>query len=204
MLTSQVLGHQRLIQHFIPIMRATSHANPAHPSRLIMLSSAGHALAPLGGGIDYPSLQRNAKHIGAWAEYGESKWGDIALAKYVDRHYGPRSEAAMTGEIVAIAVHPGLIASNLGRHISYFAWAYDFPSLIDLWQVTPTIGALNQIWAAECPTPEAEKLSGKYIACYQQESPIRPDLDDPNKVDMLWAWCESQAYECGLKSTNSM
>lgn len=43
-----------------------------------------------------------------WVEYGQSKWGDIALAKYLDWTYGPRTTAKQSGgEIIAISLHPG-------------------------------------------------------------------------------------------------
>lgn len=43
-----------------------------------------------------------------WVEYGQSKWGDIALAKYLDWTYGPKTDAKQTGgEIIAISLHPG-------------------------------------------------------------------------------------------------
>ena len=38
-----------------------------------------------------------------WVDYGQSKWGDIALAKQLDKLHGP----AAGGNIISVSVHPG-------------------------------------------------------------------------------------------------
>lgn len=187
-----MLGHQRLIALLLPILQSTSRANPGNPTRLITLTSIAAARAPAGG-IDYETVQKGGKYIDRWVEYGESKWGDIALAKYVDKHYGPKSGA--DGEILATAVHPGLVASNLYQHI----WLVDTvlgraPWLKHTWSVTSRIGSLNQIWTAELPAERARKLSGGYVTCYQTRGVERPDLKNDSAIEKLWAWCTAQAH----------
>jgi retinol dehydrogenase-12 len=77
--------------------------------RVVFSSSAGHAQAP-SGGVDYKSVVKTAtgdgpgsNELNVWVDYGQSKWGDIALAKQVDKMHGPRSG----GDIVSVSVHPG-------------------------------------------------------------------------------------------------
>ena len=53
-----------------------------------------------------------------WIEYGQSKWGDIALARWLHWAYGPSegrnkesvdpSLISHEGEIISVAVHPGV------------------------------------------------------------------------------------------------
>lgn len=57
----------------------------------------------------------------------------------------------------------------------------------------PCDGAMNQIWAATCPDTTARSLSGEYIIPFQRIGRARPDLDDREKVDAVWRWCEAQA-----------
>jgi len=188
---TNVLGHQRLIKLLLPLLQKTSRADPANPARLIVLSSAAHAVAPPGG-VNYNSLRNGDSLLSRWSEYGESKWGDIALAKYVDAHYGPASNNP-DGEVVSIAVHPGLVRTNLWSHLSANAAAPYVPWLVKMINVAPIKGALNQIWAGQLPTARARELSGKYIVPYQTVVPHRPDLDDSDKCERLWAWCDEQA-----------
>jgi len=131
----------------------TSSSNPHDPSRVIITSSAGHSMAPKGG-VDYnsvkrkPRMQQNgttsnsssdgvssgskdhldpgANELMTWIEYGQSKWGNIACAKWLDRVYGPRSiqtgnketERIAEGEIISIALHPG----------EYMFWLSQYPA----------------------------------------------------------------------------
>lgn len=173
-------------------MQKTSQANPQSPSRLIALSSAAHSNAPKGG-VDYDSLKQGGKVLDKWVEYGESKWGDSALAKYVDNHYGPRSGSK--GEIIATSVHPGLVATNLYQHLWYVDGVLEYvPWLRYTFNVTSRVGSLNQLWVAELPVDKARELSGGYVTCYQTRGVERPDLNDPAAVDRMWEWCSAQVH----------
>jgi retinol dehydrogenase-12 len=95
-----VLAHQRLVSGLLPLLEH---------GRVIFSSSAGHAQAP-SGGVDYQSVIKTAtgdgpgsNELNVWVDYGQSKWGDIALAKQVDKMHGPRSG----GNIISLSVHPG-------------------------------------------------------------------------------------------------
>jgi NAD(P)-dependent dehydrogenase (short-subunit alcohol dehydrogenase family) len=70
--------------------------------RIVFSSSAGHAQAPPGG-VDYNSITKQGTELNPWTEYGQSKWGNIALAKQLDKLYGPQAG----GQMVALSVHPG-------------------------------------------------------------------------------------------------
>jgi NAD(P)-dependent dehydrogenase (short-subunit alcohol dehydrogenase family) len=183
---TNVLGHQRLISRLLPLLQATSRANPSSPARLIVSSSFAHGFAPRGG-IDYASLRGTGK-LDRLAEYGESKWGGVALARYVDAHYGP---GAADGEVLAYAVHPGHVASNLANHMGAAALLKASNAVRRTLQISPDEGALNQLWLANLPVEMARRLGGAYVTCYQTVAPARPDLADPAAWDKLWAWCEA-------------
>jgi NAD(P)-dependent dehydrogenase (short-subunit alcohol dehydrogenase family) len=114
---TNVLGHQALIHHLLPVLLSSS-------ARVLLLSSAGHAAAPRGG-VDYRSVVRDPRdpndpknpvkgryEVAKWAEYGQAKWGDIALARYLHAKYGPGS--GRTGqELLCFSMHPGEFWSDL-------------------------------------------------------------------------------------------
>lgn len=188
---TNVLGHQRLIKQLLPLLQATAKSK-GEPSRLIVLSSQGHIMAPPGG-VNYDSLVKGGKIIQKWADYGQSKWGDIALSDYVARNYGPGTpNGDRNGAIISVAIHPGVVATNLASHLSEWSLAKQIPGFIHLMQVDTYTGALNQIWASQLPPAEAEKINGKYISCYEIVAPQRPDLHDNAKVDRVWEWCNAQ------------
>ncbi len=70
-------------------------------------------------GKDANNLHPGKNELMTWIEYGQSKWGNIACAKWLDRVYGPKSssdlvsngnansERIAAGEIISVAVHPG-------------------------------------------------------------------------------------------------
>ena len=113
---TNVLGHQALIHHLLPVLLSSS-------ARVLLLSSAGHAAAPRGG-VDYRSVVRDPAdpndpknpvkgryEVAKWAEYGQAKWGDIALARYLHAVYGPGSTLSSRrtgqGELLCFSMHPG-------------------------------------------------------------------------------------------------
>lgn len=173
-----------------------------------------------------------------WVEYGQSKWGDVALARCLHWVYGPdegreKRKAHIRrvgkGEIISISIHPGgstasrlkhdkltftgMVAANLAQHISltpyvlkWIPWAvvrlvlYCPESSFSLTVAqqrfitrTPSIGALNQLWAATCPNATARSLSGEYVVPFQRFGRARMDLDDADRVQAVWKWCEVQA-----------
>ncbi|GMK55953.1 hypothetical protein CspeluHIS016_0210090 [Cutaneotrichosporon spelunceum] len=188
---TNVLGHQQLISRLIPLLQRTSKANAA-PSRLVVSSSFAHLWAPKcgeDGGIVYDTLKGTGK-LDKVKEYGESKWGSVALARYVNEHYGPKSGS--DGEILAYAIHPGPVASNLGTHLRSVAVLKFNNAVWRATQLTPDEGALNQLWVANLPVDEARELAGGYISCIETPVPARSDLADPAAWDKLWNWCEAE------------
>ncbi|CAK9781090.1 NAD(P)-binding protein [Cutaneotrichosporon oleaginosum] len=190
---TNVLGHQRLIALLLPQLRTPR----SRPARIITVASAAHVSAPPGG-VDYAALDARAARD-AWLEYGESKWANIALAKYMHARWGPACAdgvcgvpAPGTGEIISVAVHPGIVATNLFMHNAWAKWlSHKFTWALRCVSATAATGALNQIWAAEVADPVARELSGAYVWCYQCKGRERADLDAA-AGEKVWAWCETQ------------
>lgn len=180
----------------LPLLKRTSLANPSSPSRVVSLSSLGHATAPRGppsdGGIKYDSVRRGDTLLSDVDEYGESKWGNIALANYINLHHGPKS-GVTDGEVLAVGLHPGSVATNLGNHIGWLSSIKNWPTFQKAIAMTAAQGALNSLWAANMDVTQAREVSGKYIAPVQSVIPDRPDLRYPQAWEKLWNWCEAEA-----------
>src|SRR6202167_3195569 len=92
------LGHFVLINRIAPLLR--------EGSRLINLSSAGHRLANVD--LDDPNFGRTP--YDPFLAYGRSKTANILFAVAFDRRHRGR-------DIRAAAVHPGVIQTEVGRHM---------------------------------------------------------------------------------------
>jgi NAD(P)-dependent dehydrogenase (short-subunit alcohol dehydrogenase family) len=119
----QCLGHQRLITLLLPTLHRTTKRRQ-QPSRVIITSSAGHTGAPTKG-VDLASIKRlpstrtstdgqltpGKNERAKWVEYGQSKWGNIACAKYLHARFGPTLQMGVQkedeAELISVAVHPG-------------------------------------------------------------------------------------------------
>jgi NAD(P)-dependent dehydrogenase (short-subunit alcohol dehydrogenase family) len=95
------LGHFQLTVRLLPALRR------AQGARVVSLSSRAHQR----GGIDFddPNFQR--RPYDRWQAYAQSKTANVLFAVELDR----RGEAS---GIRAFAVHPGVIATNLSRHMT--------------------------------------------------------------------------------------
>nr|XP_019011017.1 pod-specific dehydrogenase [Kwoniella pini CBS 10737]OCF49798.1 pod-specific dehydrogenase [Kwoniella pini CBS 10737] len=194
---TNVLGHHRLINLLLPLLL---NSPPTHPSRVILTSSAGHAAAPKGG-VDFRSIIRDSSdpiqgekpkwgkyEKMKWVEYGQSKWGNIALSNYLHNEFGRQ------GRLISVAVHPGLIATNLTQYLPFEPFVRKYmPWIAYPITRTPSIGAINQVWAATVPDEKARWLSGQYIVPFRKIGLARADLQDDKRVEEVWKWCEEQA-----------
>ena len=95
------LGHFLLTCLLVPALLAGA------PSRVVNLSSGGH----FGSDIvwDDPNFER--REYDKFAAYGQSKTANILFSVELDRRLGDRG-------VHAYAVHPGMIATELGRYMT--------------------------------------------------------------------------------------
>src|SRR5271163_2095248 len=93
------LGHFVLINRIAPLLRKGS--------RLINLSSAGHRFSNVD--LDDPNFERTP--YDPFVAYGRSKTANILFAVAFDQRHRERG-------VRAAAVHPGVIHTELGRHVN--------------------------------------------------------------------------------------
>ena len=166
---------QFFANHIGHFMLATGLLDALSPQgRVVMLSSRAHLRAP-SSGIQFDNLSGEHGYR-PFTAYGQSKLANLLFAKELARRLG-------TGGRSAIAVHPGVIATPLGRHLSGAAvsLAYGVGSLLFFKSIPQ--GAATQCFAAV--HPRAATLSGAYLADCQVAQP-RADAEDPALARRLW------------------
>jgi NAD(P)-dependent dehydrogenase (short-subunit alcohol dehydrogenase family) len=190
------LGHFVFINRIAPLLRKGS--------RVINLSSAGHRFSNVD--LDDPNFGRTPYE--PFLAYGRSKTANILFAVAFDRRHRGRG-------VRAAAVHPGVIQTELGRHLD----PSRIQALIDQitkqraaegeepfrWKTGPQ-GAATSVWAAV--VAPADEIGGKYCEnCHVGEvvadsttigsvsEGVRGYALDPNNAEALWKKSEEMVGE---------
>lgn len=171
------LGHFLLTVLLAPALVA------AAPSRVVNLTSAGHRFSPVH--FDDPNYEHRA--YDKWESYGQSKTANILFTVELERRLGPLG-------VHAYAVHPGMVATNLGRHLHREDYALlaerakqrsstGLPSV-----KTPEEGAATTLYAAT--SPDLEGRGGRYLVDEAVSDDVAAWAVDPDAAGRLWALSE--------------
>ena len=137
------------VGHFIFVTGLLSQL--ADNGRVVILSSGAHKNAPAAG-IELDNLSGDSNYS-AWKNYGQSKLANLLFARELARRFAGTSK-------VANAVHPGVIATNLGRHMSTME-RMGVLAAGPLFLKSVGEGAATEVWAAVHPA--AALISGQYL-----------------------------------------
>jgi NAD(P)-dependent dehydrogenase (short-subunit alcohol dehydrogenase family) len=150
----------------------------ADDGRVVMLSSSAHMMAPKGG-IEFDNLS-GATGYSPWKQYGQSKMANLLFAKELARRFEGTKR-------VANAVHPGVIQTNLARHMSPIArFFFGLGDKIALKNVGQ--GAATSCYAAV--HADGATISGRYLADCNIAVP-RADGSDSETAKKLWEASEA-------------
>jgi NAD(P)-dependent dehydrogenase (short-subunit alcohol dehydrogenase family) len=142
-------------------------------ARVVVLSSRAHEMTPEGG-IAFDNLD-GSKGYNGWKFYGQSKLANLLFARELAKRFAGSKRTAN-------AVHPGVIHTNLGRHMGGAVNVVS-SAVGPLFFKSVPQGAATQCWAAAYP--DAGKLNGKYLAdCNEKES--SPAGKDMGLAERLW------------------
>ncbi len=141
--------------------------------RVVMLSSAAHSMAPKEG-IEFDNLD-GSKGYSGWRNYGQSKLANLLFAKELARRFAGTKKTAN-------AVHPGVIQTNLGRHMNP-VMTFFFGLFGSLVLKSIAQGAATEVYVAA--NPKAEQVSGEYFAD-SNVAKARGDADDAALAKKLW------------------
>lgn len=125
----------------------------ADDGRVVMLSSAAHT-GTYSGGIRFDDLDA-AKHYTPWGAYGQSKLANLLFARALSKRLPKPGQTAN-------AVHPGVIATNLSRHMNKVVQGI-FGALGPVVALKSiAAGAATETYVAV--HPDAAKVNGEYWA----------------------------------------
>jgi len=167
------MGHFALVTGLLDQLAPTG--------RVVMLSSRAHFQAPKHG-VDYDNVD-GSKGYNSFRHYGQSKVANLMFARALNRRL-PEGQ-------VAIGLHPGVIPTNLARHMP--GWIQRaFLVIRPLFFKTIPQGAATQTFAAF--HPDAAAMGGAYLAD-SQVAKSSPPSQDQALQERLYAWSEQKLAE---------
>lgn len=183
--------------HFVLVNRIAALMKPG--ARLVNLASAGHRFSDVN--LQDPNFDQGG--YSEFGAYGRSKTANVLFAVEFDRRHRDRG-------VRAVAVHPGGIHTELGRHMTPEA----MQQLVDsinaaqpagapafVFKTIPQ-GAATTVWSAV--VAPAEAVGGRYCEdCHVAEvvdgegvrGGVRPYALDPENAKALWAKSEEMVGE---------
>lgn len=190
------LGHFVLVNRIAPLIRAGG--------RLVNLSSLGHRYSD--ANLDDPNFEHTPYE--PFVAYGRSKTANILFAVAFDKRHRGRG-------VRAAAVHPGVIHTELGRHVD----ASQIEKIIEQrnrqlaaegkapfqWKTIPQ-GAATSVWAGV--VAPADEVGGRYCEdCHvssiiPESVPVESITEgvrgyalDPRNAEALWRKSEEMVGE---------
>lgn len=168
------MGHFLLVTGLLDVL--------ADDGRVVMLSSAAHTMAPKQG-IEFDNLG-GERGYAPWSAYGQSKLANMLFAKELARRFSTSGSSR-----TANAVHPGVIATNLMRHLNPVIRAFwSAGSALGMKSVAQ--GAATQVFVAVHPW--AKEKNGEYFADCNIAASSRASCD-PELAKKLWDVSENIA-----------
>ena len=175
------LGHFLLTNLLLPPVLA------AAPARIVNLSSGGHR----GSDIIWDDPNYERRPYDKFEAYGQSKTANILFTVELDRRF-------MSQGVRSYAVHPGMIATELSRHMTrddmqeLRARARSAPTRPGQPGGLPSLktipaGAATSVWAATAP--ELAATGGVYLADCQIAEASEYALSEAS-ASRLWAMSE--------------
>lgn len=138
------------VGHFMLATGLLEHLSPS--ARVVVVSSSAHRFS-VSRGIDFDNLDGH-KGYSPWRFYGQSKLANVLFARALSARFAGSDRRAF-------AVHPGVIQTNLGRHMGAFMRGAG-KVMGPLFMKNPQQGAATQVWAAVHPAAAAHP--GAYFA----------------------------------------
>ena len=184
------LGHFLLTCLLAPALLA------AAPARIVNLSSGGHVISDVHW--DDPNFERHDYE--KWTAYGQAKTANVLFSVELERRLGARG-------VHAYAVHPGMIMTELGRHLT----SDDRKALQAMAESAPRgrsggggggglppfksipAGAATSVWAATAP--ELTQRGGTYLEDCAVSSGHAAWARDADAARRLWTLSEQLVGE---------
>ena len=174
----QIAGYERQLftnhfGHFVLVTGVVDRLTDA--GRVVIVSSGAHRFAK--EGLELDNLSGEADYD-AWRMYGRSKLANILFARALATRFAGTARTANS-------LHPGVIETNLGRHIPDRDAMYA--------RMKPMLKTVEQGAATQCyvaTRPELADISGAYFSdCAPAET--LPAGEDDALAEVLWERTEA-------------
>lgn len=191
------LGHFLLATLLVPALKKGA------PSRLVSLSSSGHRASA----VDFEDIHFERRAYEPFVAYGQSKTANALFAVEFDRRH-------KADDIRAFSVMPGVIFTNLGRHMSedtreQMGFTPEAAEAApDFFKSIPQ-GAATTVWAAIAP--ELDGAGGLYLENCGEARPSGPETPrgtgvmaharDPEAARRLWLVSEAMVEAALARET---
>jgi WW domain-containing oxidoreductase len=159
------------VGHFMLVTGLLDRLAP--DGRVVMTASRAHRRAPPAG-IDLDNLS-GERGYDPWSAYGRSKLANILFSNELAKRLG-------AGGKTSNAVHPGVIATGIGRNLPALSRAA-FRVAGPLVLKTPAQGAATQCYVAV--HPEVATVTGAYFSDCNRAEPL-PIARDAALAARLW------------------
>ncbi|KAJ6142769.1 retinol dehydrogenase [Penicillium samsonianum] len=197
-LATNHIGHFLFTNLILQSLLVAAKSNPAGSTRVVNLTSLGYLFSPIRFSdynfdkSDIPEEERpNRDYIkgfglplgpepfGSWEAYGQSKTANILFSVYLNEHLARHG-------ISSFSVHPGLVQTELGRHLP--GQSEDLAGIQSVLQPkTLDQGAATTLVAAFDPSLKAS--SGVLLADCQLIGAEKYAVD-PKAAERLWQLSE--------------
>lgn len=185
------VGHALLTKLLLPTLLKTA-AEPGADVRVVCLSSIGH-ISSTWNGIEFGQLKGEMKWYPSLIRYGQSKLANLLFARELARR---------NPSITAVAVHPGVVDTELWR--TMFSGWMGLGGLLNagkkFFYTTVEGGAKNQLWAASAKRGigKGEVKSGEYYTQVGVPGNGSWQSQDMELAKKLWEWTNKELEDYKL------
>ncbi|WP_373491511.1 SDR family NAD(P)-dependent oxidoreductase [Parasphingorhabdus sp.] len=183
------IGHFLLTNLLLPALLKAAKAGG--DARIVNLSSRGHH----GDTVHFDDPHFETRDYDKWLAYGQAKTANIMFSVGLEKRLAGKG-------VHALAVHPGGIQTNLGRHLSDDDRAVLMKRIEERSGGSFTFKTVEQGAATTCYAATAVELEGKggvyledcHIADVDDEDPngsVRSYAVDPGNAEKLWTLSEA-------------
>lgn len=174
------MGHYLLTNLLLDLLKASS------PSRIVVLSSLAHRW----GNINKEDLN-SEQGYNKYKAYSQSKLANVLFSRELSKR--------LAGSGVTVnTVHPGVVKTELGRHLIHSHVRTIINPFVYFFFKTPKSGAQTSL--AVALDPELEKISGKYFSDCKIKSEGNVARNDETAE---WLWETSDKWTKLSESTSS-
>lgn len=166
------------LSHYVLTRRLLGRIEEAPDGRIVVLSSIGYRNAPTEG-IQFENLSGENGYK-PFTAYGQTKLANALFSRELARRYAGTN-------VSSNSVHPGLVATNLGRYITGRPRDPDEPLRKGF--KTAVQGAATQVYVAA--DPRLEGVSGHYFEDCNPVEPDGPHMHDDALALKLWQVSEA-------------